>query len=63
MTTPIFSGRQLRAEKIRLHAILTVITVFAHAILHFSSHRMSRTLKLASSRLKIVVMSSGMGSC
>jgi len=40
-----------------------VTTRFVRAILHFSTRRMSRTLKLSLSKLKIVVMSSGIGSC
>src|SRR5260370_38997918 len=36
ITTAIFSGGQLRAEKIRLNATLAVITKSARAMLHFS---------------------------
>ena len=63
MTTTIFSVLQLRAAKIRLHARFTVITKFVRAMLHFSMRRMRRTLKLSLSRSKMVVMSSGIGSC
>src|SRR6266436_9063307 len=63
ITTAIFSGLQLRAEKICLQAKFTVTTRLVRAILHFSMRRMSRTLKLSLSKLKIVVMSSGIGSC
>ena len=63
ITTPIFSARQLRAEKMRLQAILTVITASAHRILSFSRNFSSRTLRLCSSRLNIVTINSGIGSC
>ena len=48
MTTAIFSGAQLREEKIRLQAILTVTTKSARAMLHFSRRFKSRTLLLSS---------------
>src|SRR6266568_370196 len=63
MITPIFSGRQLREPKIRLHATLTVNTKLARAMLHFSIRLVSRTISLSLSRLNIVIMSSGIGSC
>src|SRR5882757_5107075 len=63
ITTAIFSGLQLRAEKICLQAKFTVTTRLVRAILHFSMRRMSRTLKLSWGKLKIVVISSGIGSC
>ena len=63
MTTPIFSGAQLRDEKIRLHATLTVITKSVCAMLHFSRNFNSRTLLLSGEASKIVIMSSGIGSC
>ena len=37
MTTPIFSGWQLRLAKMRLQAALTVMTKSARAILHLST--------------------------
>src|SRR2546426_887447 len=63
MITPIFSGQQLREPKIRLHATLTVNTKLARAMLHFSIRLVSRTISLSLSRLNIVIMSSGIGSC
>src|ERR1044071_1707468 len=63
MTTRILSDEQLRDAKARLQASLTVSTVCAQAMLHLSSHLTTLTDRQSSSRLKIVVMSTGIGSC
>src|SRR5882672_7477453 len=62
ITTAIFSGPQLRLEKICLHARLTVTTRCARAMLHFSNRFNSFTLPPSGAALKIVVISSGIGS-
>src|SRR5437773_12219642 len=63
ITTPIFSAVQLRDENSRLHAALTVSAASARLMLHFSKRLSVRTGTLSGGRLKIDIVSSGIGSC